>query len=70
MTLVEAAKLVGSTVLCNVGRGLTVPVEILDVRTAFGRVDVKITPVGGKGIDWLSKDNLEIEPAEPAPAAN
>ena len=35
-----------------------VPVNTLDVRPAFGRIDVRITPIGGKGEMWVASDAL------------
>lgn len=35
-----------------------VPVETLDVRQAYGRIDVRISPVGGKGEMWVASDAL------------
>jgi hypothetical protein len=36
-----------------------VPVNTLDVRQAFGRIDVRITPIGGKGEMWVASDALK-----------
>lgn len=38
-----------------------VPVETLDVRQAFGRIDVRISPVGGKGEMWVASDALNYK---------
>ena len=38
--------------------GLTIPVRVTDVRIAFGRVDVLVTPIGGSGERWVNADKL------------
>jgi hypothetical protein len=35
-------------------------VETRDVRKAFGRIDVRISPVGGKGEMWVASDALNF----------
>ena len=40
-----------------------VPVNTLDVRQAFGRIDVRIAPIGGRGEMWVSADALRTEDA-------
>ena len=46
--------------LANVLPGLAVTVRITDVRQAFGRVDVKVTPVSGNGETWVSVNRVTV----------
>ena len=38
--------------------GLTVKVAVLDSKVAFGRVDVKVSPVAGSGFKWIDITRL------------
>lgn len=38
-----------------------VEVRVVDTRSQFGRVDVRISPVAGSGSMWVSLDNLATE---------
>ena len=58
MTLIETTKLVGTVALCNLVKGLFVPVNVLDARIAFGRIDLKVTPVGGRGELWVENNRF------------
>jgi hypothetical protein len=54
MTLADYQTYVNKTaILENVLPGLDVAVRILDVRTVFGRTDVKVTPIAGHGDTWV-----------------
>ena len=37
---------------------LVVHVKLLDVKQVFGRVDVLVTPINGKGEKWVQADRL------------
>jgi len=41
--------------------GLYYPVRILDARKVFGRIDILITPVGGRGERWTQADTIVFE---------
>jgi hypothetical protein len=41
---------------------LTIPVTILANRTAFGREDFQVEPIGGKGKAWVSREKLSPDP--------
>jgi len=41
--------------------GLTVNVQLLDVKRVFGRIDVLITPISGNGQRWVQADRLNKE---------
>tara|TARA_Y100000296_G_C5127494_1_gene233673 strand:+ start:442 stop:702 length:261 start_codon:yes stop_codon:yes gene_type:complete len=57
--------------------GLTVPVTVINVKTHFGRVDLCVTPVHGKGERWVTLGKLVFseqsqngsEPPGPPPRA-
>ena len=38
--------------------GLTVKVAVLDSKVAFGRVDVRVSPVAGSGSKWIDITRL------------
>lgn len=44
---------------------IRIPVYILDVRKAFGRVDYQITPVGGSEFAWVEYERAEFIPEPP-----
>lgn len=66
MSARELAKYIGreglAAWLTRGGTTLRVPVKVLDARTAFGREDVQITPLGGKGSAWVSLETVDFEP--------
>jgi hypothetical protein len=63
--MVEAySKFIGGRAQLQIERGLTVPVEIKDVRSSFGRIDAKVWPVGGLGSSWVNFSRLDMV-AEP-----
>ncbi|MGH9437825.1 MAG: hypothetical protein ACRD22_07985 [Terriglobia bacterium] len=47
-------QLIGKTIpYCLPHSDITIPVKIIDVRTNYGRVDVRIQPVHGCGSQWV-----------------
>ena len=41
-------------------KGLRWPVDILDSRARYGRIDVLITPIGGEGSIWVDCDSVKV----------
>ena len=66
MTAREMSLLIGQRRFALLGkdkRKLTVEVEILDVISGrFGRTDVQITPISGRGSTWV--DIVSLSPIE------
>jgi len=66
MTAREMSLLIGQRRFALLGkdkRKLTVEVEILDVISGrFGRTDVRITPISGRGSTWV--DIVSLSPIE------
>ncbi len=59
MTTKESADLIGrETWYTTPLTGLVFRVRILDVHAAYGRTDVKVTPIGGSGEAWVSFQKL------------
>ena len=52
MTAKQLTALIGKQGMWKTPLGVTVPVEILDARSAYGRIEMKVKPVGGKGEVW------------------
>ena len=40
--------------------GFIVPIRIVDVKHAFGRIDLKIEPQGGEGAAWVTSKLVTI----------
>lgn len=61
----ELAKLIGRQALYRLympaKTWLLIPVKIVDARSAYGRQDVQITPIGGQGTAWISIENVELQ---------
>lgn len=38
---------------------LTVDVRIMNIRSAFGRIDYEVTPVAGTGSRWIDSNNVD-----------
>ncbi len=60
MTMIELRSKIGSAVIVNL-EGLRVMVDVKDVREAYGRQDIRITPVNGAGTKWVSIDRIVVE---------
>ena len=52
MTAAEMSKYIGQT-LTVACKGMAVDVKVIDARTRFGRVDLKVEPVSGAGTAWI-----------------
>lgn len=55
------------SVYTTAGRGtepgpnrLEIPVQILNARENFGRIDVLVTPEGGSGQAWVSAERVKV----------
>jgi hypothetical protein len=64
MSAREMVKLIGREGLARIpmrsGVVLYVPVKIADVRSSYGRDDVMIVPVGGKGSAWVVASSVDV----------
>jgi hypothetical protein len=60
ITYTSMAKLIGKTAKLNIER-LLVSVHVMDVKTAFGRIDVLVEPVTGSGEKWVSSEKIVTE---------
>ncbi len=59
MTMKDTADLIGREAWYTTPlTGLVFRVRILDVHAAYGRTDVKVTPIGGSGEAWVTKEKL------------
>ncbi len=38
--------------------GLSIRVQVIDTRQAFGRMDALVTPNSGSGVKWVSMDRI------------
>lgn len=62
MTLADYTAYVNKTaILQDVLPGLDVAVRITDVRSAFGRIDVRVTPVSGHGETWVNVNRVILK---------
>jgi hypothetical protein len=41
--------------------GLRVDVTLDDARKAYGRIDYRVSPLGGEGCVWVASDRVELE---------
>lgn len=64
MSTRDLAQLIGCRAFYRIG-ALRVAVEILDVRNAYGRLDLHVVPVEGEGSAWVSDANVELVGATP-----
>jgi hypothetical protein len=60
MTLDTYRPYIGRTALVSLS-GVSVQVRVLDIRSAFGRIDAQITPVAGNGETWLQLSRLVFD---------
>ncbi len=40
--------------------GLTIQIKVVNVKTHFGRIDLCVTPVHGKGERWVTSGKLDF----------
>ena len=57
-TATELSKQIGREGLVNLA-GLQVGVRIVDARSVFDRVDLKIVPLSGRGETWIIKSRFD-----------
>ena len=60
MTTQDAIRLIGQTGTYRTTEGLTVEVEIRDVRTSYGKEQVQVTPMAGFGSAWIMLDRIKL----------
>lgn len=53
-------RIAGSRGLYHVSGTLQVAIMVVDVRRAYGRVEVQIAPDKGQGLTWVSLDNTAL----------
>ena len=41
--------------------GLTIEITVVNVKTHFGRIDLCVTPVHGKGERWVTSGKLDFD---------
>jgi hypothetical protein len=56
----KLAQHIGKEGTLTTHEGLVIRVKILDVRQAYGRDDVLVSPVRGSGEAWVSADRLKL----------
>lgn len=45
----------------NTGEGIKVKVKVLDVKLAYGRVSLLVSPTSGEGSGWVQASTVEVE---------
>ena len=65
MTTRKLAQLIGRVAEYRTGedKRLTVLVRIVDVKTAWGKTRVQVTPTAGSGTVWVLLDSVTLHPA-------
>jgi hypothetical protein len=63
MTTMDLVKLRGRKGLLDLGK-LSVPINVIDSRTAFGRIDLLVRPINGRGEQWVSSDKVLLDNSE------
>lgn len=53
-------KLKTSKTLLRIPCGLLPEVKVVNAKLSYGRTDVQVTPVSGKGFQWVSLDSIKI----------
>jgi hypothetical protein len=61
----EMSNIIDRTGSLDEGSGWLVRVRVLDVRFAFGRVDLLVTPINGSGQRWVSLSRVKMQPECP-----
>lgn len=59
MTINEALAHLGQMAVWH-HAGMTIEVEIRDVRTSYGRIDFLVSPLTGAGQAWVARKSLTV----------
>lgn len=62
MTTKETQELIGRQADYTLN-GLTIPVRIVDVKTAFNTLKVQVQPLSGSGLIWVNATSVKFQPA-------
>ena len=54
LTVTDLTDFVGTTRAWIINNDVTVDVEVLSARQVFGRIDLLIEPVAGRGTTWVA----------------
>lgn len=65
MVTSNCAKLIDQSGLLVDADDWAVAIRIVNTRRVFGRVDVLVTPVRGRGERWVSLDRIKLHPECP-----
>lgn len=57
----EMLAVIDKEALLSTSDGLEVGVTVLNVRSAFGRIDYEVTPLNGKGKAWVSSSRVKVK---------
>lgn len=60
MTTLDLIKFRGKQGFLGLGK-LDVPITVVDSRQAFGRIDLLVQPVNGRGQQWVSADKVVLD---------
>ena len=58
-TIKELASLIGTTGEYNVSRDLWITVTVEDARFTYGKLQLEVTPVAGRGTMWVHAENVK-----------
>ncbi len=64
MTSKEIHELLSKAATLHGKDGMDIAVRIVDAREAYGRLDVRVTPVAGSGEVWVNADRVTINGGE------
>ena len=59
MKLKDLAKLIDKEAIF-LSEGMQFDVKIVDVKSAYGRIDFQIIPLGGTGNKWVSEERIKF----------
>jgi hypothetical protein len=59
-TIKELASLIGTTGEYNVAADLWMQVKVEDVRYTYGRLQLEVMPVAGRGTMWVHAENVKV----------
>lgn len=60
MSTLEMAALIGKRAHYAITDKLTIEVLILDVKRVYNRIDYKVSPIAGKGEQWVSAQKVRL----------
>jgi hypothetical protein len=59
--IAQWAAAIGKEATVTTREGFTIRVRIEDVRSSYGRVEVRVVPIAGRGAAWVTSKRVKLK---------